>query len=38
MERLHMNYLKDILHRLRSGESERRIARDLHLPADGTQV
>ena len=31
MERLHMNHLKDILHRLRSGESERRIARDLQI-------
>jgi transposase len=31
MERLHMNYLKDIIHRLRSGESERRIARDLQI-------
>jgi DNA-binding transcriptional MocR family regulator len=26
-----MNHLKDILHRLRSGESERRIARDLQV-------
>jgi transposase len=31
MERLHMNYLRDIIHRLRAGESERRIARDLNL-------
>lgn len=31
MERLHMNHLKDIVHRLRSGESERRIARDLQI-------
>ncbi len=31
MERLHMNYLKDIIHRLRSGESERRISRDLQI-------
>lgn len=31
MERLHMNHLKDILHRLRSGESERQIARDLQI-------
>ncbi len=31
MERLHMNYLQDILHRLRAGESERRIARDLQI-------
>jgi transposase len=28
MERLHMNYLRDIIHRLRCGESQRRIARD----------
>lgn len=26
-----MNYLKDIIHRLRSGESERRISRDLQI-------
>jgi transposase len=26
-----MNYLRDLIHRLRAGESERRIARDLHL-------
>ena len=31
MERLHMNYLRDLIHRLRCGESERRIARDLGL-------
>lgn len=31
MERLHMNHLRDLIHRLRSGESERRIARDLNL-------
>lgn len=31
MERLHMNYLHDLIHRLRCGESERRIARDLGL-------
>ncbi len=29
MERIHMNYLKDIMYRLKSGESERKIARDL---------
>ena len=29
MERLHMNYLRDMMHRLRSHESERRIAQDL---------
>lgn len=31
MERLHMNYLRDLLYRLRKGESERRIAHDLHI-------
>jgi transposase len=31
MERLHMNYLRDLIHRVRSGESERRIARDLDI-------
>lgn len=31
MERLHMNYLRDLIHRLRSGDTERRIARDLHV-------
>lgn len=31
MERLHMNYLRDIIYRLRAGESERRIARDLKI-------
>ena len=31
MERLHMNYLRDIIHRLRAGESERRISRDLQI-------
>jgi hypothetical protein len=29
MERLHMNYLRDLIHRARSGESDRRIAKDL---------
>jgi transposase len=31
MERLHMNYVRDVIHRLRAGESERRIARDLGI-------
>jgi len=31
VERLHMNYLRDLIHRLRAGESERRIARDLRI-------
>ncbi len=29
MERLHMNHLRDLIRRLRAGESERRIARDM---------
>jgi transposase len=31
MERIPMNCLRDLIHRLRSGESERRIARDLNM-------
>jgi transposase len=31
MERLHMNYLHDLIYRLRAGESERRIAKDLNI-------
>ena len=31
MERLHMNHLRDLIHRLRAGESERRIAQDLQI-------
>ena len=31
MERLHMNYLRDLIHRLRAGEKERRIAHDLGI-------
>jgi transposase len=31
MEQLHMNRLRDLINRLRSGESERRIARDMGL-------
>lgn len=31
MERLHMNHLRDLINRLRSGESERRIARDMSI-------
>jgi transposase len=31
MERLHMNYLRDVIYRLRARESDRQIARDLHL-------
>lgn len=31
MERLHMNFLRDLVHRLRVGESERRIAQDLGI-------
>jgi transposase len=31
MERLHMNYLQDVIYRLRAQESDRQIARDLNL-------
>jgi transposase len=31
MERLHMNYLRDLIYRLRAHESDRRIARDLSM-------
>ena len=31
MERIHMNYYKDIIYRLRAGESERQISRDLGI-------
>jgi transposase len=31
MERLHMNHLRDIIHRLQVGESQRSIARDLQI-------
>jgi transposase len=31
MERLHMNYIREVVRRLRAGESERRIARDLRI-------
>jgi len=31
MEHLHMNYLRDLIHRLRCGESERCIAQDMHI-------
>lgn len=31
MERLHMNHLRDLIRRLRAGESERRIARDMRI-------
>ena len=31
MERLHMNHLRDLINRLRAGESERRIARDMGI-------
>jgi transposase len=31
MERIHMNYIKDIVYRLRCGESERQIARDMGI-------
>ena len=31
MERIHMNHLRDLLRRLRAGESERRIAQDMQI-------
>jgi len=31
MEQLHMNYLRDLIYRLRAGESQRQIARDLKI-------
>jgi DNA-binding CsgD family transcriptional regulator len=31
MERLHMNYLRDVVRRLRASQSERQIARDLKI-------
>ncbi len=31
MERLQLNYRRDLIHRLRAGESERRISRDLRI-------
>lgn len=31
MERIHMNHLRDLIHRLKAGESERRIARDMQV-------
>ena len=31
MERIHMNHLRDLISRLRAGESERRIARDMQI-------
>jgi transposase len=31
MERVHMNHLRDLIRRFRAGESERRIAQDMHI-------
>ena len=31
MEHLHMNHLRELIHRLRSGDSERCIAQDMHI-------
>jgi transposase len=31
MERLHMNHIRDLIRRLRAGESERRIAKDMNI-------
>lgn len=32
MERLHVHQIRDVIHRLRQGESQRRIAQDLRMP------
>ena len=34
MKRKHMNHIQDIIRRLQLGESERRIARDMHIRAE----
>ena len=34
MERLHVNHIRDIIHRLRQGESQRQVARDLGVSRD----
>jgi response regulator of citrate/malate metabolism len=31
MEHIHMNHLRDLIRRLRAGESERRIAQDMRI-------
>jgi transposase len=31
MERIHMNHLRELIYRLRAGESQRRIAKDLGI-------
>ncbi len=31
MERMHMNHIRDIIHRLQQGQSERQICRDTHI-------
>jgi transposase len=31
MERIHMNHLRELIYRLRAGESQRRIAKDLNM-------
>jgi len=31
MERIHMNHVRELIYRLRAGESQRRIAQDLDL-------
>ena len=38
MEHLHMNYLRDLIHRLRCGESERCIAQDMHISRPTVQI
>ena len=31
MERLHVNYIRELIHRIRLGQSDRAIARDLNV-------
>jgi DNA-binding transcriptional regulator LsrR (DeoR family) len=31
MERIHVNHMRELIYRLRAGESQRRIARDLNM-------
>ena len=38
MERIHMNQMRDLIQRLKMGESERRIAQDAGIAADDPQV
>jgi hypothetical protein len=34
MERVHMNHMRDLIYRVRSGQSDRGIAKDLGLSRD----